>query len=556
MNAENQKSAEQIDLLTAVENIDNLAAKSVLNNEFFDTVAPFADYISEMIGINREQSVMLALLISHSDDGCVSMKELSDSLDCSTARLLRYTNYIDELEKLGIVMQIRPRLRDFRSGRNCYRIQQEIIDVFKRNEKYVPRNLSGLNCNELFDEFDTVFEMRSDDELTYDITVERIEHLLECNKNLQFVSKLRSYELKPEDEILLILFACMFVNKRNENVVCHDFAFLYERIKFNQIKSALQRNTHPLLDKKLIEFTNNDGFINNEAYCLTKKTKDELLSEMNIVRRNARSRNDVIKTEDIKAKNLFFSEKVSKRVDELGSLMENSQYEQIRKRLEDEKFRCGFACLFYGAPGTGKTETALQLARRTGRDVMQVNIARIKSMWVGESEKNLKRVFDEYREKVKECDVAPILLFNEADAIIGKRAENAERSVDKMYHTMQNILLQEMETLDGIMIATTNLAQSFDRAFERRFLYKIKFDKPTVEARMSIWREMIPALTDDDARTLSGKYEFSGGQIENIARRHAIGKILHGESESLLNELLGYCDDEKIETKEKKAIGF
>ena len=555
MNTENQTSAEQMDLLTAVENIDNLAAKSVLNDEFFDTVAPYADYISEMIGTNREQSVMLALLISHSDDGCVSTKELSDSLDCSTARLLRYTNYIDELEKLGIVMQIRPRFREIRS-RNGYRIQQEIIDAFKRDEKFVPRNLSGLNCNELFDEFDTVFEMRNNDELSYDITLERIGHLLDCNKNLQFVSKLRSYELKPEDEILLIVFASLSVNRRDDNVVCRDFQFLYERGKYNQIKSALQRDAHPLLDKKLIEFANNDGFVNNEAYCLTKQTKDELLSEMNIVRRNARNRNDVIKTEDIKAKNLFFSEKVSRKVDELGDLMENSQYEQIRKRLEDEKFRCGFACLFYGAPGTGKTETALQLARRTGRDIMQVNIAKIKSMWVGESEKNLKRVFDVYREKVKECDVAPILLFNEADAIIGKRSENAERSVDKMYHTMQNILLQEMETLDGIMIATTNLAQSFDRAFERRFLYKIKFDKPTVEARMSIWHEMIPDLTDDETRTLSSKYEFSGGQIENIARRHAIGKILHGESENLLNELLGYCDDEKIETKEKKAIGF
>ena len=556
MNTENQTSAEQMDLLTAVENIDNLAAKSVLNDEFFDTVAPYADYISEMIGINREQSVMLALLIGHSDDGCVSMKELCDSLDCSSARLLRYSNYIDELEKLGIVLQTRTRFRDLRNGRTCYRIQQEIIDAFKRNEKFVPRNLSGLTCNELIDEFDTIFQMRSDDELTYDIAIDRIENLLDCNKNLQFVSKLRSYELKPEDEALLILFACVFVNKRNENIVCHDIEFLYERIKYNQIKSALQRDAHPLLNKKLIEFANNDGFVNIEAYCLTKQTKDELLSEMNIGRRNARKRNDVIKTEDIKPKNLFFSEKVSRKVDELGNLMENSQYEQIRKRLEDEKFRCGFACLFYGAPGTGKTETALQLARRTGRDIMQVNIAKIKSMWVGESEKNLKRVFDVYREKVKECDVAPILLFNEADAIIGKRSENAERSVDKMYHTMQNILLQEMETLDGIMIATTNLAQSFDRAFERRFLYKIKFDKPTVEARMSIWREMIPDLTDDETRTLSSKYEFSGGQIENIARRHAIGKILHGKSENLLNELLGYCDDEKIETKEKKAIGF
>ena len=555
MNTENQTSAEQMDLLTAVENIDNLAAKSVLNDEFFDTVAPYADYISEMIGTNREQSVMLALLIGHSDDGCVSMKELCDSLDCSTARFLRYSNYIDELEKLGIILQIRPRFREIRS-RNCYRIQQEIIDAFKRDEKFVPRNLSGLNCNELFDEFDTVFEMRNNDELSYDITLERIGNLLDRNKNLQFVSKLRSYELKPEDEILLIVFASLSVNRRDDNVVCRDFSFLYERGKYNQIKSALQRDAHPLLNKKLIEFTNNDGFVNNEAYCLTKQTKDELLSEMNIGRRNARNRNDVIKTEDIKPKSLFFSEKVSRKVDELGDLMENSQYEQIRKRLEDEKFRCGFACLFYGAPGTGKTETALQLARRTGRDIMQVNIAKIKSMWVGESEKNLKRVFDVYREKVKECDVAPILLFNEADAIIGKRSENAERSVDKMYHTMQNILLQEMETLDGIMIATTNLAQSFDRAFERRFLYKIKFDKPTVEARMSIWHEMIPDLTDDETRTLSSKYEFSGGQIENIARRHAIGKILHGDSENLLNELLGYCDDEKIETKEKKAIGF
>ena len=553
MNEENQKSAEQMDLLTAVENIDNLAAKSELNDEFFDKVAPFADYISEMMGINSEQSVMLALLISHSDDNCVSMKELSNSLDCSTARLLRYTNYIDDLEKLEFIVQTRPR---YREGRNYYRIQPEIINAFKRNEKYVPRNLSGLTCSELFDEFDLIFQMRNDDELTYDSAVERIQHLLDCNKNLQFVSKLRSYELKPEDEILLILFASLLVIKNNEKVVCHDFAFFYERIKFNNIKSALQRDAHPLLNKKLIEYTTTDGFINADAYCLTRQTKDELLSEMNIGRRNARDRKDVIRTEDIAAKNLFFSDKVNRKVDELASLLENSQYKQIRKRLEDEKFRCGFACLFYGAPGTGKTETVLQLARRTGRDIMQVNMAKIKSMWVGESEKNLKRVFDVYREKVKECDVAPILLFNEADAIIGKRSENSERSVDKMYHTMQNILLQEMETLDGIMIATTNLAQSFDRAFERRFLYKIKFDKPTLEARMSIWREMIPALTEDEARTLAGKYEFSGGQIENIARRHAIGKILHGDAENILNELLSICDDEKIETKEKKTIGF
>ena len=187
---------------------------------------------------------------------------------------------------------------------------------------------------------------------------------------------------------------------------------------------------------------------------------------------------------------------------------------------------------------------------------MQVNFAQIKSKWVGDSEKNIKQVFDNYRAKVRESKIAPILLFNEADAVIGIRQEGAQGAVEKMENSIQNIILQEMETLDGIMIATTNVAQNLDKAFERRFLYKIKFDKPTVEARMSIWREMIPSLTEDEARTLSSIYEFSGGQIENIARRNAIGTILHGNEASTLDTLIAYCNDERLDTKTQKRIGF
>lgn len=89
--------------------------------------------------------------------------------------------------------------------------------------------------------------------------------------------------------------------------------------------------------------------------------------------------------------------------------------------------RKGFACLFYGSPGTGKTETAYQIARKTGRDIMIVNVSEIKSCWVGESEKNIKALFDRYREYVRSYEVAPILLFNEADAIIGIRQEAAQK---------------------------------------------------------------------------------------------------------------------------------
>jgi SpoVK/Ycf46/Vps4 family AAA+-type ATPase len=290
---------------------------------------------------------------------------------------------------------------------------------------------------------------------------------------------------------------------------------------------------------------------------MTIEAKRALFSELNIVSMDQENmRNDVVKAEEITPKKLFYGDKISSQIDELSKLLDDAQYKEIRKRMKDTGFRCGFTCLFYGAPGTGKTETVLQLARRTGRDIVQVNISQIKSMWVGESEKNIKQVFDNYRTKVRECNVTPILLFNEADAIIGKRQEGAERAVDKMENSIQNIILQEMESLDGILIATTNLAQNMDKAFERRFLYKIKFEKPTVEARMSMWREMIPVLNEDDTRILANKYDFSGGQIENIARHYTIGNILHGESDNIIDTLSAYCDSERLNAKEIHKIGF
>ena len=113
-----------------------------------------------------------------------------------------------------------------------------------------------------------------------------------------------------------------------------------------------------------------------------------------------------------------------------------------------------------------------------------------------------------------------------------------------------------MEQLDGIMIATTNLQQNMDKAFERRFLYKIKFDKPTEEARASIWQTMIPDLRELDVHTLASKYDFSGGQIENIARHYAIDTILHGHSEDVLPMLIRHCDNERLDKSNVKKIGF
>ena len=240
----------------------------------------------------------------------------------------------------------------------------------------------------------------------------------------------------------------------------------------------------------------------------------------------------------------------------LASLLMPENFSLVQGKLEKSGMRKGFACIFYGAPGTGKTETVYQIARTTGRDIMMVDIAETKSMWFGESEKIIKEVFVRYRAFVKSSSVAPILLFNEADAVIGKRKDVTTGNVAQTENAIQNIILQEMENMEGIMIATTNLTKNFDKAFERRFLYKIEFDKPGLDAKKMIWLSMMPSLSEKEAVQLAKSYDFSGGQIENISRKHTVESIISTEEPSF-ESIIGYCQSEHLHKDgPKRKIGY
>ena len=272
--------------------------------------------------------------------------------------------------------------------------------------------------------------------------------------------------------------------------------------------------------------------------------------------KNTETTVSAIKADSIVEKSLFFNDEVGRQIADLSEMLSEEKLTAIQTRLKEHGRRTGFACLFYGAPGTGKTESVLQIAHKTGRDIMQVDMSEIKSKWVGESEQNIKAVFDNYRSLCKASKRTPILLFNEADAILGTRMGQALHSVDKMNNAIQNIVLQEMETLDGIMIATTNLEQSLDSAFERRFLYKVRFERPDIEQRKKIWQWMLPNLNDDTALQLATLYDFSGGQIENIVRKCDVEFILYGESSVDMDKIQRFCQEETILKKKTSHIGF
>ena len=195
------------------------------------------------------------------------------------------------------------------------------------------------------------------------------------------------------------------------------------------------------------------------------------------------------------------------------------------------------------------------MARRTGRKIMEADVAKLRNCYVGETEKNMRALFRDYRIACSENEKMPILLFNEADAILGTRMEGAVRSVDRMENSVQNILLQEMENFEGILIATTNLLGNLDSAFERRFLFKIRFNKPELEPRSRIWKSQFPQLSDTDALSIAGEFDFSGGQIENVVRKYTMDSILTG-TEGSLEQLRQYCREESVEKNTRRRIGF
>ncbi|AGZ82461.1 ATP-binding protein [Campylobacter fetus] len=166
--------------------------------------------------------------------------------------------------------------------------------------------------------------------------------------------------------------------------------------------------------------------------------------------------------------------------------------------------------IFYGSPGTGKTMSALSLAKSLKKQILSFDCSKILSKYVGESEQNVRKIFDTYKEICSKTKTEPVLLLNEADQFLSTRIETSSGS-DKMHNQMQNIFLEQIEKFEGVLIATTNFMQSLDHAFSRRFDYKIEFKKPDFKARLEIWKRVLPQ---------NGSFE-SGFNIEKLAK-HAL----------------------------------
>ncbi|MFO0744441.1 MAG: ATP-binding protein [Myxococcota bacterium] len=241
-------------------------------------------------------------------------------------------------------------------------------------------------------------------------------------------------------------------------------------------------------------------------------------------------------------KDLELPDALARQIDEI------IRTESIRDRVLDEwglgrrmMKGLGLVCLFDGEPGTGKTLAAEVIASELDLPLYAVNVANVVSKWIGETEKNLQRIFDDASRN--RC----VLLFDEADSLFGKRT-NVERSIDRFANMEINLLLQLVENHRGLVLLTTNLKDAIDAAFSRRFAFKLSFEFPDAETRQRIWRRLLPKdklAPDVDIPTLAETYELSGGSIRSIVLRAAY----RAASEGHLLDMAALDDCATVECK-------
>ena len=537
-------------LLSSIEEIVRLAKEHGVEDNFYIEAEKPLKYLSKVLLMSREEAMVLSLFLELSPKWRIKISDLSEMLNISNIRILSLMNVADELVKKGYVKKY-DRNEDI-----FYVVPTDVIDSLRSNIVYRPKPMTNLTFEEFFDRLGKIMD---EEDVGFWRRYDSVVKLVEANQHLPYCKISSNYDWDDNEVMVFHIFAHRLINEDDDIIGTHDWEdIIGSKRVVTRILKSFKRGDSPLIKNNIFEPAMEDGICQPDYYHFTDKAKEELFPETALLDKCAGNQDkSLIPYTSFAEKRLFYAPQTQSQIDRLAELLKPEQFNLVTQRLSENGMRKGFACLFYGSPGTGKTETVSQLARATGRDVMMVDVTQVKSCWVGESEQNIKALFDRYRKHVKNMEVAPILLFNEADAVLGIRQEGAQRSVDKMENSIQNIILQEMETLEGIMIATTNLTCNLDKAFERRFIYKIEFERPGIEAKHQIWKSMIPVLTDEAAGSLARDFDLSGGQIENIARKRTVELILSG-NEPTEQQIREYCRSETMDSRSEKRhkIGF
>lgn len=547
-----QKNRIRWNISKAMSYVYDALKKSKLKITMTDNYSVSLDRLCKFYSLNKIQIWILCMVCERyaANDTSFEMRNFSDILDVSAMSIMNWKKEVEFLIDKGF----------FKWDIDGKEFQP--TDIFM-NSLY---ENTGFEAEPQKQIDDIVFlshvgygfcNRRANDRSARSVQREMAGYEKNC-EDLDVVKRVKAELEELEDRIFLYDIAYDVIRCINSslNITIED---LYDGVMRYSVAGRMMDESDILFKKGLLEFTSK-GNLSDASITLTSKAKKLVFGDKAFLFEDTLDEKLLIMSDSIKAKKLFYSMQNQKEIDRLKNALQDETLKKIQERLETQGLPSGVAVLLYGAPGTGKTESVLQIARETCRNVVHVDISETKSAWFGESEKRIKKIFTSYRNVCEICrkkgEKIPILLFNEADAIISKRKDSSAGNCAQTENAIQNIILEELENLDGIFIATTNLVVNMDGAFERRFLFKVKFENPSIESKTCIWKDKLSWLDENQAKGFACDYDFSGGQIDNIVRKITMNEVITGERPSM-SEIHEMCRNERIENEKHGCkIGF
>jgi hypothetical protein len=510
--------------------------------------------ISHFLNCTEMQALLFAVILHNTlETGSANLNEIAGHFGVPVMHILRYKPDLDALVKNRYI-RLENNDNPFSNRRNIsYFVHPVIIDSILKCK--LAAGIGRIKNNfELLQRISEIIESASE-QSGYDLVEEDVFGLCEQNKSLFMANKLLNSNLLRTDLIILTIVAHKLVNGEDEVSISDACEFLegYKPMQL-QIRRDLMSGRNKLIKLGFLDVSPG-RFRNDSELTITEKGLEYLLGEeaQELSLKVSKVRHEIL-PDKIHPVRLFLNQNEQQQINTLEGIFAQERSPVICKRMQDSNMKAGFNVLLFGGPGTGKTESVYQLARKTGRSILPVEISSAKSMWFGESEKLIKGIFDNYQKLQQGSTATPILLFNEADGIFGRRTTQMNSSVSQTLNAMQNIILQEMEDFEGIMIATTNLTENLDPAFDRRFLYKVRFENPGLCTSVQIMKHKLPFLPPEAIGQLCEQRKLTGGQMANIAKKCNIYEMLEGSLPDQ-SKVDAFCREE-LGLKEKAKLGF
>ena len=510
------------------------------------------DNLMSLYKLNQTQVWILCMACERyfECEDSITLKNMANGLEVPVMYIISWKKDVEALVEKGFLE---------RSGRSgAVQPVSDLNDSICENIECLPQAKQDDDDIDFINYMADRYELRREEDRSSSSIKRELGLCERAHAYLEVVKRV-SAELENPEHRFFLYDVTSDLLKGGESNLNSTISDLYDGGERYRVATEMMEERHELFQKKLIEFSKK-GNLSDATITLSDKGRKLVLGDKAFLFEDSLNDKNLIRADSIKEKTLFYSEDNQKEISRLKNALQEEKLKGIQQRLKDDGLPVGVAVLLYGAPGTGKTESVMQIAKETGRSIVHVDISEAKSAWFGESEKRIKKIFTSYRNACEVCEKKgekiPILLFNEADALISKRKSDTSGNCAQTENAIQNIILEELENLKGIFIATTNLVSNMDSAFERRFLFKIKFENPSTEAKTSIWMNKLSWLDEKSATEFAKEYDFSGGQIDNIVRKIAMNEVITGERPDI-SEIHDMCKCEKIENPNgSRRMGF